>query len=560
MISKPSASDLRTELPVRIERLCWVIVVLATVLAFCIVDALRKNGASEPVPGFKNVFHVLFCKYEVSALVFLYLPLLLGFGMRWLPERVKGDWFQIRTIWILGLVLAVTASGTCWVTRGFPLPVDEYFAVLQHQIFCHGEWFRWSFPPDCREYLDAMAAPQLVVDHARVSLAPPTLPGFALIWSFFELFSAGPYANVLISGGVVLALASVARKLFPESRTAVPVALLLLISSPQFLLYGMTSYAMQAHLLFGLVWLRLFICEDRAAQTAAPWVGVLAMMLHRPNIHLLLAAPFLWRLVRDKKWGTVVYTALVYALGIALIKVWAVMRTPGGADGIGHESYSPEAILHGIFSVPGPRQIMNQLMSLIMLLNWNNLLLLPLFWAGFRSKKEDAGGVFGDLWWGVILTTLFYLFINFDQGHGWGGRYFHPVLGSLLLLAVRTWVVCEQDFPNSIPGLSRILVASVLAGLFINLPFRLVEAHTLTEPFARAEEKLRSQPARVVVLSISRLWYGDDLVRNPARDPGKLILLRENLSADQIEKLRGRNDTVILDEKDFPYLPPAFPR
>jgi hypothetical protein len=88
----------------------------------------------------------------------------------------------------------------------------------------------------------------------------------------------------------------VARRLWPTRLDAALISALLVATSSQVLVTSMASYAMTAHLTLNLIWLRMFLRDDKIGHGAAIAVGFLASGLHQLIFHPLFVAPFVVRL------------------------------------------------------------------------------------------------------------------------------------------------------------------------------------------------------------------------------------------------------------------------
>jgi hypothetical protein len=75
----------------------------------------------------------------------------------------------------------------------------------------------------------------------------------------------------------------------------------------------------------------------------------------------------------------------------------------------------------------------------------------------------------------AVLTFIGYLFVRFDQGHGWGYRYFHSAWGAVPILAG----CAMTSKPDGRSELNLRLVsfagAAAILNLFIVMPFQMLE-------------------------------------------------------------------------------------
>ena len=264
-----------------------------------------------------------------------------------------------------------------------------------------------------------------------------------------------------------------------------------------------TGYSMPAHLALNLLWLWLYQRGDARSWGAALAVGVLALGLHNPMPHALFVAPFLVRLVRERRWRRVAAAVAVYGAGSLMWIAWLRMANPyARADGPG---------LFSMFAVPNALAFWLQSVNLSLLFTWHAPLFGALATVGVVRARR-FGPVVTDLALGVALTLAFYLFFPLTQGHGWGYRYAYQVLGSLALLAAAgTPALVAAVGARRAQGL---LVASLATALVVQVPLRFVQGERFVRPYAAAYRNLAARPARVVLVYADSIWYGRDLIRN----------------------------------------------
>jgi hypothetical protein len=264
-----------------------------------------------------------------------------------------------------------------------------------------------------------------------------------------------------------------------------------------------TGYSMPAHLFLNLLWLWLYLRGDARSWAAALAVGVVALGLHNPFPHALFVAPFMLRLLRERRWGRLASAAVVYVAAAALLMVWMRMVHPlAGAGGPGVLS---------VFRFPDLAAIWLQLVHLTLLFSWQAPLVGALAIIGFvRARRGDP--VIADLGLGVLVTLVFYAFFPLTQGHGWGYRYAHQILGSIALLAAAGAPVLLGAVGAR--GGRLLLAASCAVALVVQLPLRLAQTERFVRPFAAGHALIARQRAEVVLVHGDSIWYGKDLIRN----------------------------------------------
>jgi hypothetical protein len=108
-----------------------------------------------------------------------------------------------------------------------------------------------------------------------------------------------------------------------------------------------------------------------------------------------------------------------------------------------------------------------------------------------------------------VLTWLFYFLVPFDQGHGWGYRYVHPVW-AILPIAGGLWFARNEA--------TRSLGATILAAGLLATPVFFWETHETIAGFLARRIDVPSIGRWVVFVNIAPT-YAADLVQNlPGHD------------------------------------------
>src|SRR5207249_2923154 len=150
----------------------------------------------------------------------------------------------------------------------------------------------------------------------------------------------------------------------------------------------------------------------------------------------------------------------------------------------------------------------------------------------------------------ALLTAVAYVFVPYDQGHGWGYRYFHAAWGALPLL-----VAGALEHPRAVAPLRKTALIGALASLLLGNGLRLGQVRSFIDSQLR---QIPSAPAparlEVVFLRPDRGYYTVDLVQNdPFLDGRDLRLARRRALHDDDARARrcahGRGQ-VRLRERD----------
>lgn len=377
-----------------------------------------------------------------------------------------------------------------------PYSMDEYSPWLQAQIFATGH-LSAHFPV---ELIDHLISPIYRKHFFAISqydgeLISTYWPGFALLMTPFAWLGVPWLCNPLLVGLNLLLAWRLGRDVFGSQRAAGWV-LLLMIASPAVMLNGISFYSMPAHLLCNTLFVWLLLEARPLRYFLAGIVGAVACSLHNPFPHLVFALPWaLWALTR----GHLRLLALLasgYALaGLPLVIGWNLFKNPilaatlavdpitGLANMIGPSSINAPPgdllstfarIMSGLFSWPSDYLLLARSGALVKLWAWSSPLLIPLAIYGLITTRQ---AVLRYLAASALITLLIYYFIRFDQGLGWGYRYFHPAYLALPMLATAALLQLENIGRHTVAW-SRLGPALVLCSALIVTPILAISMHT----------------------------------------------------------------------------------
>jgi hypothetical protein len=484
--------------------------------------------------------------------VIWWIPRLDRLGSRLIPVTAAISARPARTIGLLAVAVGLTGwLGHDLVFSGQPLSADEAMALFDAQIFRHGALIA-PLPPSWRPFDFAMAPTFQIFLRSGAAWSSSYYPVNALLHAAMD--SIGLRAA---TGGLLAALSiglcyRLARRLWPETSTAGLVAALLLASSSQLLLTAMTTYAMSAHLALNLLWLNLFLARGRLSQILALLTAAAATGLHQLAFHPLFAAPFVLQLWLDRRLGRAVFHTLGYlALALLWPHYWDLALGSAHLTRA-HDAATvldPARIALSQLESLGPHALQWQLENLCRAVSWQNPLTMALFVVGVPLAVR-AGGVERSLVLGLVLTLALVTLIIPYQGHGWGYRYLHGLLGSVVLIAVRG---ATAIWPRAAGGglARRALPVAVLSGLIcagVLIPIRMLQARGFSAPYARAEAVITHAAADVVLVSSDGLAFGDDLVRNdPWLRRGPVVMSVVTLPPAFITRACGLGRVAIFD-------------
>jgi hypothetical protein len=122
---------------------------------------------------------------------------------------------------------------------------------------------------------------------------------------------------------------------------------------------------------------------------------------------------------------------------------------------------------------PGAELFWARGQGLAKLVLWSPFALLPLAVVGAVHRWSDR--VPRALTLSALSTLAGFALVKFDQGHGWGYRYFHSAYATLPLLACLA--LSGRAAPGQSTGLCRAVFYWCLAGFFVLLPQRAWQVH-----------------------------------------------------------------------------------
>ncbi|MFL5310653.1 MAG: hypothetical protein ACJ79H_09405, partial [Myxococcales bacterium] len=359
-------------------------------------------------------------------------------------------------------------------------------------------------------------------------------PGFALLLAPFAALGVPWLLNPLLGGATLWIVWRLTRRLSP-SPSAAGWALLLTAASPAFAVNAISFYSMGAHLLFNLLFVSLVLEAEPRGLFAAGAVGSFALALHNPVPHLLFALPWMaWIALRRggaRRLAALIagYVPLSVALGLGWL--WIRSKLAGsGAKGPG-----PMELARGLariaFSAPGVDLVLARAAGLVELILWAAPgVLLVACWGAARSLRGSGDRRLSLLALSGICTLIGYMFVPFNQGHGWGFRYFHSAWGIVPLLAAA--FLTSADVEKTLLPRAMLVCAALSLALGTGLRFAQVRTF-IDDHLAQLPRAAASQERRVVFVRRDRGYYSQDLVQNdPFLDGLRWILLSGGEESD----------------------------
>jgi hypothetical protein len=515
--------------PTEVRLVVASLVLAGLILVVCLAARQATGARVDSLP----IFYRLVTEDWALAFASVVMIMVSTFACRIIPAKTVssaasrlGD----RAVFVGIGATILGAVGTIGIYLNHPFSMDEYAAVFQAKVFAAGRLT--ALMP--LEVMPHAFGPGFIGQFFTASPATGEIvanywPGFALLAAPFAWLDLIWLVNPILAGLVVLVIAHVARTIYGSSEAA-GWAVAFTVSSPVFLINAMSFYSMTAHLLFNLVFAALLLRSDRYRALAAGLVGGFALVLHNPIPHILFAAPWVVYLLfgADRrpllKWLVLGYLPVCLIGGLG----WAVLWQKIGLPGLGAGTVQTPGRVGLIFGLPGAELTVARVLELGKSIVWAAPGLFVLALIGLRSGwKRHELRLFTLSW---VATFAGYLFVTFDQGHGWGARYLHSAWMALPLLApaaLQRLVSGGRTQPRSL--------AATLAtsGLLVCTPVAAFQVNSIMQQ-QLAQLPPQERGAREIIFVDPAVgYYTEDLIQNdPFLRTFPIILASRGASAD----------------------------
>jgi hypothetical protein len=528
------------------------------VTGFCF--AFIQRNAEE---GGRIFWHLLKVQDEAAALWMLCILIgaLVVARSEWL-ERFPADSFlhflERRRYWVALCLWLLLSVGTQAIYKNHPLAMDEYAALFQARIFAGGA-LHGQFPPS---WMDALIPPNfqgqfLVPDKLTGEVYSAYWPGFSLLLAPFVAIGAPWACNPAIVALSLLLITRIARDTL-DCPDAPGWAMLFALASPAFLINGISYYSMPAHLLLNLVFVWLLLVPTTLRAGCAGLVGGLALCLHNPLPHLAFALPWLIWLAAHRRGRCLVaiicgYMPLFGLLGIGWVLGHASTPLAGIAMADGPAATLPGRALASMQAIvsflrfPDADILLARTAGFIKLWLWASPLLLVLAFLGFWRSELPMIRLLG---YSALSTAVAYFAIRFDQGHGWGYRYFHGAWGVLPVLAALGMSRLTERLGGGARPASVVLLVT-LSGMAILGALRAMQVESFISSHLEQRPPMQAGGPQVLVYKGAG-YYGRDLIQNDPwlRDP-TISLLRPSRDIEAAVVQHALPNGFVIRENSF---------
>ncbi len=433
-------------------------------------------------------------------------------------DRLLGALSRDPRLFIAGFTAVCTVAAVL-VYRAHPLSMDEYAPLFQAGAFARGR-LTGQAPPELIPRIILTADRWFLEASRSGEVVSAYWPGFALLLTPFVWLGCPWLLNPLIGGASLLVLWHLARAIRPET-DAPGWAVLLAAASPAFAVDAISYYALSAHLLASMCFAALLLRPTPLRLIAAGALGSLALTLTNPLPHVLFALPWMvWLALQPGRIRKLSALALGYLPGTTLLFggwLWVRSHMAHPTAGAGGALGVFGGVSRAAFAAPTWVTLWNRTIGMIELALWAVPALLPLACLGFWRFRHNR--IVRLLAASAATTLLAYLIVAFDQGHGWGYRYFHSAWGVLPLLGA-----CAVTAPKQ-SSLRRLALAAAFGSLLLGNALRFVQVRTFID--GHLAQIPEAPPARfeIVFVRTDRGYYSQDLVQNDPFMEGRRWIL-----------------------------------
>lgn len=467
---------------------------------------------------------------------------------RWEHEIALPRWMALAVAVVL---FAIAFSGHWLVMLAYDLSRDEAMATFAAEQFAEGALVT-PVPPEWQPFGRAMMPLYFrgSID-PHLAWASGYLPVNSALQAVGGALGHRAIANPLLLLAGLAALWNVARRTWPERRDAAVIAVLLAATSAQLIANAMTSFAMVGHFALNMIWLALFLRNDRIGHAGALGIAFLAMGLHQFHFHPMFAGPFLLWLAFRRRWAmsaihAVGYTAF-FLFWIKVYPAWlAEQAGPAVVEGRPFDMWRYIGDRAGRLVDFRPAVWM---LNLVRFFAWQNLALLPLvamalplLWRQGARRDGLLLAVAGSC--AVGLAFMVY------QGNGLGYRYLSGAIGGFCLLAGYGWV---RWVPEPGPGRSWAMIKAGCGFVAVfALPFQLIMAHEQVRSPASLYRAAKSADADAVLVDTEHGFLAQDIVQNPPTFERAPRLMDLSLvSPGDLERLCATRRVMRIDRRHY---------
>jgi hypothetical protein len=538
------AAPRRSVPPYLAERRIVVLGVILTAIALAYLQAANHHYLStrRMTPIFR---YLLTVDDPKTAWLTLGVCVLAAFWKNPAPLIKVIDFIGSNVNTILMASIALLGLGAVFIYHNNAFCMDEYAAIFQAKIFAAGR-LTAQLPPSVVDWLipPGFNGAFLVASRTTGQAMEGYWPGFSLLLAPFEFLDIPWLCNASLAGFAIFLVHRITFEITGDRRAA-GWAVLFTVGSGVFAAYAISYYSMQAHLTANLlfVWLLLKPTPYRAFGAGA--VGSLALVLHNPFPHMLFAAPWIIAFARSKEQRRSFFALILGYLPLTIFigAGWLYLREFVTSGNSGFNLISNN--INTVFSLPDKSIVGMRVAAMVKMWIWA-VPCLFLFAVLGRLRRGDDRHV-RLLAQSAVVTFVGYVFFIFDQGHGWGYRYFHSAWGVVPILAA-----CAMTAqPESNGRLAAFAGAAAMLNLMFVVPVQMMQIDGIIARHSAQLPEPQRPGNNVYFVHAPGGFYLADLVQSdPLLRADDLILFSRGPELDA--KLRQQNwPMAVLVERSF---------
>jgi hypothetical protein len=479
----------------------------------------KLPGAQGLAPVFRELFILGDYEGAICALLIVLVAALVASYA--LPVRPFLSWIGTNPRLVTAGVLVFLLTGSWFVYQNVRLSMDEYSQFFQSQVFAAGH-LSGQFPAPLVDWLvpPGFQGVFLNISHASGSVAAVYWPSFSLLMAPFTWLGISWACNPVICAITVLTLHRLAFRLFDDAESA-GLVVLLTIASPVFFGDGISYYAMSAHLLANCVFALLLIDANPRRAFGAGLIGSVALTLHNPIPHIVFAAPWIISIARRAHSQRILfalfagYIPLCLVLGLGWFSFSHHLALEGLTSTVGNAGIGGSVFeVMGFASPPSTTVVLARIVGLAKVWVWSVPgLLIVACYGGWKWRHDRNIAL---LAMSALLTFCFYFVIPWDQGHGWGYRYFHSAWLALPLLATAAFTHDSENTSatTAIASTQCFIVVCAILTLFAGVGLRAYQMHSFISEHESQVPQYEGTERRIEILDIKGTFYGGDLIQN----------------------------------------------
>lgn len=456
-------------------------------------------------------------------------------------------------------VLVILCIASWSVYYAGPASMDEYVMLLQARIFASGE-LMGKYPPPL---LDRLIGPYLqnnfiFISHKTGHIASAYWPGYALIQTPFVMLGIPWACNPVLATTLLAVLWFFAKDIFSSEKAGVWLVFFTL-ASPIFSVNAISFYPLTALVLFNLLFSWFLLKPTTINLIFAGFFGSISLTLHNPVPHILFAFPwFFWLFFQKECWKKLGILILAYIpLSLFLGVGWAILISKLQAtdastvlealpkdSAVDFYDFWKEKI-NSVFVFPSYSLFLKRLIAAIKVWVWSmpGIMILAFIGCYLWNDKTKVR-----LWVAsAVVTFVGYCFVPYDQGHGWGYRYFYPAWIALPILATAAVIFFPKK--TSLSNVHNYFIPMIGMLIFVSLvvltSFRFIQVHEFIGnviTHVAYIKKFENEPKKVVFVNGVSAYIVDYLVQNDPFLRNKTIMMWS----------KGLKKDTIFINKEFP--------